>query len=45
MAIIHERFDMRGVFYTEIHLKVTPLARDLITRFYRDGIEINAEDY
>jgi hypothetical protein len=45
MAIIHERFDMRGVFYTEIHFKVTPLARDLITRFYRDGIEINAEDY
>lgn len=45
MATIHERFDMRGVHYTEIHFKVTPLARDLITRFYRDGVEISAEGY
>jgi hypothetical protein len=36
---------MRGVHYTEIHFKVTPFARDLITRFYRGGIEISAADY
>jgi hypothetical protein len=45
MATIHERFEMRGVHFTVIHFKVTPLARDLITRCYRDGMEISAADY
>jgi hypothetical protein len=45
MATIHERFEMRGVHYTEIHFKVTPFARDLITRCYRNGEEISAADY
>ncbi|MDR1251495.1 MAG: hypothetical protein LBK62_04950 [Treponema sp.] len=45
MATIHERFEMRGVHYTEIHFKVTPFARDLITHCYRNGKEISAADY
>jgi hypothetical protein len=45
MATIHERFEMRGVHFTEIHFKVTPFARDLIIRCYRDGEEISAADY
>lgn len=45
MATIHERFEMQGVHFTEMHFKVTPFARDLITRFYRNGEEISAADY
>jgi hypothetical protein len=45
MATIHERFEMQGVHYVEIHFKVTPLARDLIIRCYRNGEEISAADY
>jgi hypothetical protein len=36
---------MQGVHFTEMHFKVTPFARDLITRFYRNGEEISAADY
>jgi hypothetical protein len=45
MATIHERFEMRGVHYVEIHFKVTPLARGLIARCHRNGEEIGAADY
>ncbi|MDR2631073.1 MAG: hypothetical protein LBC60_09140 [Spirochaetaceae bacterium] len=45
MATIHEQFEMQGVYYVEIHFKVTPPAQDLITRFYRNGEEIGAADY
>jgi hypothetical protein len=45
MATIQEQFEMRGVHYAKIHFKVTPFARDLIIRCYRNGEEIGAADY
>jgi hypothetical protein len=45
MVTIHEQFNMQGVHYAEIHFKVTPLAKDLIIHYFRDGLEISKSAY
>ena len=42
---IHEKFEIQGVLYCEIHFKVTPFVRDLITHYFRNGVEINEYQY
>jgi hypothetical protein len=45
MAAMHERFEIHGAQYTEIHFKVTPFFKDLIIRRFRDGVEISQSAY
>jgi hypothetical protein len=45
MAIIHEKFEMLGVHYVVIHFKVSPFAKDLIVRYFENGIEISRSEY
>jgi hypothetical protein len=45
MAIIHEKWEMLGVHYVVIHFKVSPFARDIIVRYFENGIEISRTEY
>jgi hypothetical protein len=45
MATIHEKFEIQGVHYVEIHFKVTPFLKDLIVHCYRNGVEISRAAY
>jgi hypothetical protein len=45
MATIHEKWEMLGVHYVEIHFKVSPFARDLIIHYFENGIEISRSEY
>jgi hypothetical protein len=45
MPNIHEKFDMRGVIYCDIHFKVTPFARDLVSHCFKNGVEISRAVY
>jgi hypothetical protein len=45
MATIHEKFEIKGIHYVEIHFKVTPFLKDLIIHCFRDGVEISQSAY
>ena len=45
MPNIHEKFEYQGEKYCRIDFKVSPLARDVIIHYYRNGFEIAIEAY